>query len=203
MAFIYKITNLINNKVYIGMTTRMVETRWKEHLRGTQLIDNAIAEYGQDNFQIETIEECSEEEIDNREIYWINYYNSFTNGYNRTMGGRDNMQIMTDRASEVLQLWHQGLTLNRIQEQTKLNIETVRGYLNKNGITHEDIRMRANIYIGKAKAKPIGQFTPDGELIHTWESQAQILRELHYAKSTLQRAISNQKLLNGYYWRHI
>ena len=43
MAFIYKITNDINEKVYIGMTTRSVEVRWKEHIRhSNQLIDAAI-----------------------------------------------------------------------------------------------------------------------------------------------------------------
>lgn len=203
MAYIYKITNLINNKIYIGLTTRSVEVRWKEHLRGTQMIDNAIAQYGKDNFIIETIEECSEELVDEREIYWIDYYNSFNDGYNYTLGGRDNKMIFTTQVQNVLDLWNNGLTLNKIQKETGLNIETVRGYLNKNGITHEMIKTRANIYIGKAKAKPIGQYDLNNNLIKVWESQAQIRRELGYAKSTLQRAIYNNKQLYGYYWRQI
>lgn len=203
MAFIYKITNLINGKIYIGLTTRIVETRWKEHLRGSQEIDNAIVEYGKDNFIIETIEECSEEEVDDREIYWIKYYNSYNDGYNRTLGGRDNTMIMTDNVQQVFDLWNAGLTLNKIQQQTHLNIETIRGYLNKNGVSHKDIRERANIYIGKAKAKPVGQFDKNGQLIHIWESQAEIIRTLKIAKSTLQRAIFKQKLLEDNYWRFV
>ena len=204
MVYIYKITNLINNKIYIGLTTRTVEMRWKEHIRGTQYIDNAIKEFGKDNFTIETIEECEDDIADDREIYWIQYYDSYHNGYNYTLGGRDNKLIMTDKVQEVLDLWNQGLTVNRIVEKTALNVETVRGYLNKNGIDHVQIKTRANIFIGKAKAKAVGQFDLEGNLIKVWESQAQIIREIGIAKSTLQRAIQNKdKVLNNSYWRLI
>lgn len=202
MAFIYKITNDINDKVYIGMTTRDVAIRWKEHLRhSSQLIDSAIQELGKEHFSIETIEECSEEEVDDKEIYWINFYDSFNNGYNVTLGGRDERLIMTNRVDEVLEWWNKGLTVNKIVKETGLNVETVRGYLNKNGIDHKQIRERANIYIGKAKAKPIGQYSIDGKLIKIWESQAQIVREKKYARSTLLRAIQYNRVLDNCYWR--
>jgi len=202
MAFIYKITNDINDKVYIGMTTRDVTIRWKEHLRrSSQLIDSTIQELGKEHFSIETIEECSDEEVDDREIYWINFYDSFKNGYNVTLGGRDEKLIMTDKVNEVLEWWHKGLTINKIVKETGLNVETVRGYLNKNGINHEQIRERANIYIGKSKAKPVGQYDLNGELVRVWESQAQIVREKKYTRSTLQRAIYNNKVLDNHYWR--
>lgn len=63
MAFIYKITNLINNKCYIGKTERTIEKRWKEHLRKRNSLDlplyRALNKYGINNFQIEQLEECS------------------------------------------------------------------------------------------------------------------------------------------------
>ena len=97
MAIIYKIINDINDKVYIGMTTRDVKVRWKEHLRhSSQLIDKAIQDLGKEHFSIEVIEECSEDEVDSREIYWIEFYDSFNNGYNVTLGGRDEKMIMTN-----------------------------------------------------------------------------------------------------------
>lgn len=204
MVYIYKITNLINNKIYIGLTTRTVEMRWKEHVRGTQYIDNAIKEFGKDNFTIETIEECEDDVADDREIYWIQYYDSYHNGYNYTLGGRDNKLIMTDKVQEVLDLWNQGLTINRIVEKTALNVETVRGYLNKNGIDHTQIKTRANVFIGKAKAKAVGQFDLEGNLIRVWDSQAQIIRETGISKSTIGRAIQNKdKIVNNSYWRLI
>lgn len=47
----------------------------------------AINKYGIENFTFEIIEECSEEQLNNRERYWIAYYDTYHNGYNRTVGG--------------------------------------------------------------------------------------------------------------------
>lgn len=204
MAFIYKITNDINDKVYIGMTTRSIEIRWKEHIRhSSQLIDAAIQQFGKEHFKIEVIEECSEEEIDDKEIYWIKFYNSYEKGYNVTLGGRDEKMIMTNRVDEVLEWWNKGLTINKIVKETGLNVETVRGYLNKSGIDHDQIRQRANVYIGKAKAKPIGQYDLNNNLIKIWESQVQIRKEKGYAKSTLERALNYKRVLDNSYWRRL
>ena len=204
MGFIYKISNDINDKIYIGMTTRDVSVRWKEHLRhSSQLIDKAIQDLGKEHFFIEVIEECDESEIDDREIYWINFYNSFNNGYNVTLGGRDEKMIMTSRVDEVLEWWNKGLTVNKIVKETGLNVETVRGYLNKSGIDHDQIRKRANTFIGKAKAKPIGQYDLDNNLIKIWDSQVQIRQEKGYAKSTLERVIKYKRILDNSYWRKI
>lgn len=204
MPLIYKITNCVNGKIYIGLTTRTLELRWKEHCRhNNQVIDKAIQKYGKDNFSLEILEECSDELLDEREKYWIKYYDSFKNGYNVTAGGRRDGAVFTQKMDDVLNLWNEGLTLNRIQKITKLNIETVRSYLNKNGITHEEIRKRANYFIGKAKAKPIGQYDHEGKLVKIWESQAEIVRNNNFSKSTLERALKGNKLLNDSYWRRI
>lgn len=98
MYYIYKITNLINNKIYIGLTTYEVNERYKSHLSAARSnrkitgIDAAIRKYGEENFKVEIVEEL-EEDIDllnEREQYWIAYYNCFkdnTIGYNQTEGG--------------------------------------------------------------------------------------------------------------------
>jgi DNA invertase Pin-like site-specific DNA recombinase len=59
---------------------------------------------------------------------------------------------MTDKSDVVLQLWENGLTINKIVEKTSLNVETVRGYLNKNGITKEQIKERANQVLRELKS---------------------------------------------------
>ena len=92
MGHIYKITNLINGKIYIGKTIKTPEKRWQEHIRKAKQFTNrylydAMNHYGYDNFKIESIEECLNEELDKREIYWINYYDSYNKGYNMTLGG--------------------------------------------------------------------------------------------------------------------
>lgn len=90
MIGIYKITNLINNKVYIGQSNN-IERRFKEHqYKGESSgisLDVAIQKYGKDMFSYEIIEECSLEQLNNRETYWIQYYNSKETGYNCSDGG--------------------------------------------------------------------------------------------------------------------
>lgn len=204
MSFIYKITNLIDNKVYIGLTTRTVEARWKEHCRhGSQQIDDAIQIYSIENFQIETLEECDESILDDREKYWIDYYDSFKNGYNNTYGGRGNNFIMTDKSDVVLQLWKNGLTINKIIEKTSLNVETVRSYLNKNGITKEQIRERANYYIGLSKSHPVLQYDLDGNFIKEWNTAVEAANALNlnskYITSTCR---GHQKTYNGMKWKY-
>ena len=82
---IYKITNTINNKCYIGQTIKSAEERWKEHQShafGTHTNDinktlyQAMRKYGLENFTFEVLQDNIEtfEQLDKAEIYWIDYY---------------------------------------------------------------------------------------------------------------------------------
>lgn len=89
--WIYKITNIQNNKIYIGQTIRPIQKRFLRHLTDAlnQIKDNhlsrAIRKYGKDSFIIEEIDTASsQQELTIKENYWINYYNSVKNGYNET-----------------------------------------------------------------------------------------------------------------------
>ena len=90
MKYIYKIENLINHKVYIGQTNnpqrRFSEHRAKGYETNThKVLYYAFDKYGINNFSFEIIEET---DIPNeREKYWIKFYDSFENGYNMTEGG--------------------------------------------------------------------------------------------------------------------
>ena len=91
---IYCIKNLINNKCYIGQSQDIMyrwrrekmflngdATAWNAHLQ------NAWKKYGEENFSFSIIEECPIDKLDEREIFWIAYFDSFNNGYNNTIGG--------------------------------------------------------------------------------------------------------------------
>jgi hypothetical protein len=83
---IYKITNLINNKIYIGKDT----TSDKNYYGSGILIKKSIKKYGKENFKKEILEECdTNDKLCDREKYWINFYNStnLTIGYNISKGG--------------------------------------------------------------------------------------------------------------------
>ena len=90
-GIIYCITNEINGKKYIGQTRRTLERRWKEHCwrDNDQLITRAIKKYGKVNFNIKVLEKCNKENLDNREMYWIAFHNTYEGkGYNTHKGGR-------------------------------------------------------------------------------------------------------------------
>ena len=94
MGYIYKITNKINNKVYIGQTKKTIEERFQEHLKKAKIHTNrylydAMNKYGYNNFFVSKIEECDNSKLDEREIYWIAFYKSNNKkyGYNMTIGG--------------------------------------------------------------------------------------------------------------------
>ena len=111
MGFVYKITNLVNNKVYIGLTTLTIDKRWKSHVQTAytpnskdynSLFKKAIRKYGPQNFKREIIDEADDvETLKAKEIYWIDYYHSYafdenSNGYNSTRGG-DLVSTMSQR----------------------------------------------------------------------------------------------------------
>ena len=101
---IYKVTNIINNKCYIGLTSRDFETRRYEHIYESNSdsvfkFHQALRKYSTDNFTWEILENGLESiKIANeREIYYIQHFNSYSNGYNMTKGGggRDNYFFST------------------------------------------------------------------------------------------------------------
>lgn len=96
MGYIYKIENQINHKVYIGQTIKSLNKRFSQHKNNytkpyfSQIhLYRAFKKYGIENFSFEKIEQVNDEDLDEREKYWIAYYNSYENGYNSTLGGRD------------------------------------------------------------------------------------------------------------------
>lgn len=85
---IYKITCKINDKIYIGQTSETIEKRFKRHM-GYQKDEHdtkfyrAVRKYGTENFYIEQIDEATtQEELDEKELYWINKLDTVNNGYN-------------------------------------------------------------------------------------------------------------------------
>ena len=111
--FIYKITNLKNNKVYIGQTIRPIEQRFRRHISDA-INDNldthfarAIRKYGPENFAIEQIDYANnDEELLQKEQYWIKFYNSVEEGYNETDAiskcGGNTYRSKTEKEMEII-----------------------------------------------------------------------------------------------------
>lgn len=140
-GYIYKIWNDINNKVYIGKTLYSIEKRFKEHCVDSirnrnekRPLYNAMNKYGVEHFYIELVEECDEQVLSQREIYWIEYYHSYSNGYNATFGGDGKILYNHD---EMITLYQEGLTSKEIAEKMGCCVDTVYLIINRAGLdTH-------------------------------------------------------------------
>ena len=147
MVGIYKIQNLLNNKVYVGQSNNILR-RWKDHKTNafnsndhnynTHLY-RSIRKYGLQNFSFEILEECSTSELDAREIYWISYYNSFFEGYNLTMGGDGSGSEVNK--TRIISIIHELETTykshRQIAEENEISTEMVQG-INSGRYWHHD-----------------------------------------------------------------
>lgn len=166
-GFIYKITCLKNNKLYIGQTTKTIEWRFEKHLYDAEKSKNprlhfqrAIKKYGKDAFKIEKIDEAkNQNELNEKEKYWIKFYNSIENGYNTAEGGeggntykgrtQEEMELTKKKISEANKGRNNGnsnqLKCFSIKTKEEHFFETLSDCLNFLGIKNKSIVMdRAN-----------------------------------------------------------
>lgn len=216
MAYIYSITNNINQKQYIGLTRRSNPyDRWKEHISASKYnpeyaIHRAISKYGIDNFKFRVLEECSLDKVEEREIHYISKFNTFYEGYNRTPGG--NIRYDTD-AKPITQYNKKG---ERIQDFA--SITDAGEYIGKeitamsrcaNGERFSAYGYRwswkgEKLPIVKTQyLKPIYAYNRNGEY-KEWTSRSEALREMKCDKSNLQESINsptnNKKQCEGWYY---
>jgi group I intron endonuclease len=109
MGYIYKITNTINNKCYIGQTKQIKpEYRWNDHIasmktgrKGCPLLMASAKKYGIECFKFEIIIICFDNDLDKYEVEYIKKYNSLVpNGYNITYGGHINNSFKNKKHTE-------------------------------------------------------------------------------------------------------
>ena len=147
MVGIYKIQNLLNNKVYVGQSNDILR-RWRDHKTNAFNLNDhnynthlyrSIRKYGLQNFSFEVLEECSTSELDTKEIYWISHYNSFFEGYNLTMGG-DGSGSEVNKA-RIINIIHELETTykshRQIAEENEISTEMVQG-INSGRYWHHD-----------------------------------------------------------------
>ena len=96
MIGIYKYTNKKNGKIYIGRSTNIIRRKWEHYHNPSpySFFDQTLIQIGEDCFDFEIIEECSAEELRDKEKYWIKFYNCCVldnkqGGYNLTHGGEE------------------------------------------------------------------------------------------------------------------
>lgn len=202
MVGIYKITNKLNGKCYIGQSVN-IEHRWIEHKsRALHLSKHsctalyfAIRKYGIDNFQFEVIEETSIDKLNEREIYWINYFNSYYNGYNETLGGEGNI---TYDYLKIFELWEQGYNCKEIEKIMGCSDQVITRALRANNISMEEVKKRIN-QTNKIIAIDIKTLQPL-KIFHSKLEAAYFLGYKYGSTQAIQKAIDNHYRFGGYYW---
>lgn len=133
---IYIIKNKINNKVYVGQTTVSIKLRFQNHLSAARhgkdyIIGKAIRKYGEENFYVELLEECLKEELNDREIYWISYFNSTNSrfGYNISIGGNVIRVTKELNKNKVLELFNSGIPAFKIAKLLHTGVSNITNLL--------------------------------------------------------------------------
>ena len=175
MAYIYKIVNDINNKIYIGKTNFNIHKRFKEHCKDAfcdskekRPLYAAMRKYGIEHFHIELVEETNNP-IE-REIYWIEQFHSYHNGYNATKGG-DGKQIYDHQ--QILEALKINPRPIEIAELFGCCVDIVYNIAHENNIK---IINRGSEKCGESQKKKIAQYSKNNEFIQHFESAATAAR---------------------------
>lgn len=146
---IYKITCKVNNKVYIGQTIRPLAERYERHFNDAYEckhpgihFQRAIRKYGRDAFYIEVIDEGNcRTELDEKEKYWIKFYDSVAHGYNSTPGGEggntyvkktdDEMKAIKEKISKANMGRNNGMSTPIKAKSVKTGEEHIFGSINE------------------------------------------------------------------------
>ena len=190
-GFIYKITNTINSKSYIGQTIQNVKERFYQHCAtkcskavSNMAIHRAIKKYGKSNFTVEVIEEIDSANLNDRERYWIKCYNSYNNGYNSTKGGQDGCKPFKDLDVEsIIKEYNTGKSLRTLGTIFKVDKQTIK-----------DLLVRNNINLRTTRTYKLSQKDREDIIkdLSLGLSRKEIISKWHISKSYL------SQLINGY-----
>ena len=224
MIGIYKITNAINGKIYIGQSIN-IQRRWNQEKNKAfnqndpaynQLLSQAFRKYGVDNFTFEIIEKLSTEALNEREEYWINYFNSKTpGGYNAQSGGRyiytpnpfASSVLTLDDVEEIKELLRTtNLPMSKIAEEYKVGLSTINDIAK--GRTWFDKSLTYPLRATLNFNKEVGQYSKNGSLIAIYPSIAVASRKTGINASSIStiaktKGEGSRKTAGGYMWRII
>ena len=169
---IYLIENQITHKQYIGKTYKTIEERWKEHCRDYQKercekrpLYDAMNKYGIENFFVTLIEET--DNLEEREKYWISYYDTYHNGYNATLGG-DGTAYFDHSDQEVIQKFYELRSIEKVAKYFSCSPETISIRLVNNNInTYQFLNVIPRI---------VEQYSKQGEFIQSFNDLQEAAR---------------------------
>lgn len=203
MVGIYKITNQVNGKVYIGQSVN-IKRRWIEHKSNANIgkksaLYDDIRKFGFEKFTLDIIEECEKEELNEREIYWIAFYSSNNPevGYNKNKGGNGEIYDY----EKIYLKWKEGKTCKEIEKELQCNSETITRALRYYGITEKENKsriMNKNAFVALSEdGKPLKVFYGMKAISLYFTGKEGYADDLTYRK------IPKHHSLFGFYWDYL
>lgn len=204
MTGIYKIVNNIDNKIYIGQSTD-IEHRWCQHrYEINRKIEHPLycdmRKYGIENFSFEIVEECSLEDLDEKEKYWIKYYNTTEKekGYNIELGGKNNKTIYD--YDLIYEYWEKGYSCQQLQEKFNCGDSVITRMLRKFNISESEAKSRS------CYKKQFVALSKDNYPLRIFNGANDISRFFTGFESkanNIEEKIKKHQSLFGYYWDHL
>ena len=222
MGQIYGIKNLLNNKiVYIGQTINSYQKRWQQHKIQSKerkyALYLAFNKYGIENFEPFLIEECNNQELNDRERFWINYYKTYIddNGYNMTRGGdscsdrlkkpvyqydfQGNFINGFESASEAARILNKDYsTINRAANEI---VHSAHGFLwsyekvNKLNLDNKNLRT--------THTRPIYQYDKNKRFLNEYSSVSKAAEAIGKTPANISKcALGQRKTAYGYIWSY-
>lgn len=204
MIGIYRIENLINHKNYIGQSMQM-NTRWSAHKRlafepnaiGYEYpLYKAIRKYGLENFNFTILEECLEEQLNERETYWIEQFEAFgPKGYNQTSGGAGYRKAPP---TEVITLFQQGYSIDDLCvyfDTAKSTIIQILHAVDLGYMAQEE----KNIL--QPACKIVEQYDLSGNLLNTYFSEGAAAKAIQTSRASISSACHKHGTIHGYIWK--
>lgn len=200
--------------IYIGKTTQGTHRRWihhvaearKDHKEGgwSAYLHRAIIKYGRENFSIEVIEEVPLDQMNEREIYWIEFYHSNDKsiGYNLTYGGEGTVRV---NYQQVYDYWDEGKSSFEISKIMGHGRATIGSILSQyENYSQKEERLRRGRNISKAKGTPVSQYDVQGNFIATYESSMAAERAgVGVGRGAIKRCCDKgNTIAGGYQWRY-
>lgn len=210
MGFVYKIVNLKNQKVYIGITKyKNPNTRFKKHIAehnkggnySKRPLYEAMKKYGVKNFAFSVIEELPNSLLGKREKYWIKFYNSYIGfensyGYNATLGGDGGHKTLSKKSKEeIINAYLSGYGMNYIVKNLHHSIETIQKCLKEYNV---EIRHKQN--------RKVVQLEKNNNVIKIFNNIAEAneyFGKNRYASKINEVCNKKMKTAYGYNWKYL
>jgi group I intron endonuclease len=223
---IYKLTNVINGKIYIGQSKDIAE-RVRTHIKDCERVDDRrgrkalyddMRKYGHENFKLEILEICDESELDEKEMYYIENYNATNEkiGYNRTKYAKpfqDPKIVAKSHSPRIMKMHGKRIRKWNLQqwqnpEYRKMKSEAS-SKLQKERLKDPEYHAEKTKQLKQATdkmKKQVAQYDKDGNLIAIYDGIREAGRQTGISHQTIQKVAKGdkyRKTAGGYVWKYL